>query len=210
MAITTYTELQTAVGNWLGRSDLTSRLPEFIAMAEPKIRRKLRDKKVIGALTLSVGVASKALGSTVKELESMRFNHGDKQYALREMTPEGLASLRRTGTGTPMAYAVVGDTAYFNVAPDAAYVLEITYIEKIAALSGGAPTNTVLTNSPDIYMYGTLIEAEPYLEHDERVGMWKGMFEEAIMEENIYRERQEIGANPEAQLPVVFGEDDGL
>ena len=203
MAITTYAELQTAVGNWLNRSDLTSRIPEFIALAEPDMRRQLRDKKTVGALTLTAAVASKALGATVKSLESLRYNSTSRNYPLRQMTPAGLASIRRAGSGAPEAYAVIDGTAYFDVAPDAAYVMEMTFIEKITALSLGV--TSTFTNSPDIYLYGTLVQAAPYLEHDERVPLWKGLYEEAVAKENAYREATEFGAAPEMQLPTVFG-----
>src|SRR5574343_38100 len=42
MAITTNSELNTAVANWLSRSDLTSRIPEFIALFEAKFNRDMR------------------------------------------------------------------------------------------------------------------------------------------------------------------------
>ena len=42
MAINTYATLQTAVANWLDRSDLTDRIPEFIALAEARMNRTLR------------------------------------------------------------------------------------------------------------------------------------------------------------------------
>jgi len=42
MAISTYSELTTAVANWLDRDDLTLRIPEFIALAEAKFNRTLR------------------------------------------------------------------------------------------------------------------------------------------------------------------------
>lgn len=209
MAITNYTELQTAVGNWLGRGDLSSRIPEFIALAEADIRRDLRDKKVVGPLTLTAGTASKALGATVKELESLRYNTSSLQWPLREKSPAGLAEIRRTGSGIPQAYSVVNGTVYFDINPADAYVLEMTYLEALTPLSGGAPANNTLTNSPDIYLYGALRHAAPYLEHDERIATWKTMYEEAVMKENIYRERQEFGATPEMHLPVVFGEELG-
>lgn len=34
MAITTYAELQTAVGNWLHRSDVSTIIPDLIALGE--------------------------------------------------------------------------------------------------------------------------------------------------------------------------------
>jgi hypothetical protein len=47
MAISTYAELQTAAANWLGRADLTSRIPEFVALAEAKFNRTLRIRDMI-------------------------------------------------------------------------------------------------------------------------------------------------------------------
>ena len=42
MAISTFAELKTAAANWLDRSDLTDRIPEFIALAEARFNRVLR------------------------------------------------------------------------------------------------------------------------------------------------------------------------
>jgi len=45
MAITTYSELKTAVADWLNRSDLTSAIPNFIALAEAQMSRQIRHRK---------------------------------------------------------------------------------------------------------------------------------------------------------------------
>lgn len=207
MAITTYSELQTAVGNWLNRGDLTSRIPEFIALAEADLRRRLRDKANVSSLTLGAGTPTFGLATNVKSVSSLRYNTGTYNFALREKSPQGLAALRRAGTGMPRAYAVVDGTLYFDVTPDSAYTLQATIIEKITPLSVSNTSNSTLTNSPDIYLYGSLIAAAPFLEHDERVQTWSQLYELAIAAENAYRESQEFGATPEMDLPVVFGED---
>lgn len=207
MALANYTDLQAAMTNWLNRSDLSSRIPEFIALAEADIRRQLRDKKTTAALTLDADVATKTVGGLVKELVSLRYNTSTRKYALVEMTHTALANVRGTASGAPRYYAFSDGILYFDVTPDSTYVMEITYIEKILALSGGSPTNYTLTNSPDIYLYGSLMQAAPFLEHDERVGLWEKMYTQAVERENIYRERLELGATPVMQLPVVFGEE---
>ncbi len=205
MAITTYAELQTAVGNWLNRGDLTARIPEFITLAEAKVRRVLRDRALVGALSLSVGDPTKTLGAAVKELISLRYNTGVYYHNLIRVTPTALADFRRAGSGMPTHYTVINGIAYFDVAPDTAYVLDMTYIEKLTALSAGV--TTTFTNNPDLYLYGALAEAEPYLEHDERAGMWGAQFAAAIQDENTYRERAELGGGlVEMRLPVVFGD----
>ena len=56
MAITTYTELKTAIANFLARSDLTDRIPEFISLAESRMSRELETRsqeKRATALTTS-------------------------------------------------------------------------------------------------------------------------------------------------------------
>ena len=64
MAIGTYSELQTAVANWLDRDDLTDRIPEFIALAEAKMNRVLRIslmENVSTALTMVSGTRDYSL-----------------------------------------------------------------------------------------------------------------------------------------------------
>jgi len=53
MAISTYSELQTAVANWLDRDDLTDRIPEFIALAEARFNRVLRLRSMESKQTAS-------------------------------------------------------------------------------------------------------------------------------------------------------------
>ena len=37
-----------------------------------------------------------------------------------------------------------------------------------------------MTNAPDIYLYGTMLEAEPFIMNDERVPLWALGFEKAV------------------------------
>jgi len=206
MAITTYAELQTAMSNWLNRSDLTSRLPEMIALAEPRMRRLLRDKTTVAASTTAGGADTITLPAAVKELLSVRYNTGTFEYPLIKMSAQALAGVRSTGSGRPLYYAVVGSTLLWDVTPDSNYTLELVYVEAITPLSNSNTTNSTLTNSPDIYLYGSLAESAPFLEHDDRVAMWEQRFLAAIDDENNARERQDLGGTPQMGLPVVFGD----
>ncbi len=209
MAITTYAELQTAAGNWLGRADLTARLPEFIALAEPKIRRLMRDRtaRVQGNLTPSDDTLDFPTGC--KQVISLALNEASFKMPLRPVSPNQLALLARSGTGRPSAYTVVDGVMIFDVAPDIAYAYVLVYVAGVTALSGSNTTNNVLSNSPDIYLYATLLEAAPYLEHDARVPLWSQAFEKAVTEENNYRERMDVPNGTEMDSPITFGADDG-
>ena len=50
------------------------------------------------------------------------------------------------------------------------------YYKKLDALSDSSPTNDILTNYPDIYLFGSLAEAELYLKNDQRAGLWDQRF----------------------------------
>ena len=54
MAITTYSELKSAVADWLLRDDLTSVIPSFISLAEAKFNRRIRDYRMMTRATTSV------------------------------------------------------------------------------------------------------------------------------------------------------------
>jgi hypothetical protein len=204
MAIDNYTELQSLVLNYLGRADLVAIVPELISIAEEEIRATLRKQVVRAALTLNSDAVS--LPAACAELRSVRYNTDTRKYTLKAMTAEGLASVRRVGSGTPNYYAVVAGTLLLDIDPDVDYTAEIVYYESLVSLSVAAPANATLTGSSRIYLFGTLKEAAPYLEHDERVPLWEAKFEKAINDENIARERAELGGAPKViALPYVFG-----
>jgi hypothetical protein len=83
-----------------------------------------------------------------------------------------------TGSGTPEFYTLVDNTIRVNSIPEDE--VEISYYVRIPALTDDAPTNWMLTNHPDVYLYGSLIHAEPYLKNDKRILTWKTMYEMAL------------------------------
>lgn len=204
MSLATYSDLQNAVINWLGRTDLAARVPEFITLAEADIRRVLRDKVV--RESINIDGATVALPATNVELRSLRYDTDLLKYPLVLVTESTLAAYRRTGSGVPYYFAVVDNTLLFDITPDTTYTAEITYFQKLVPLASAGTTNDTLLNSPDIYLFGTLKEAEPYLQHDERNPMWSQKYEKAVADENAARERAELGAAPAViRLPIIFG-----
>jgi hypothetical protein len=101
---------------------------------------------------------------------------------LRVGTPEILAETRAnySTTGRPIACALIGGALVVAPAPDATYTLELQYFEKLVPLSTSAATNSVLAESPDLYLYGALLHSAPYLSHDERIETWETRFEKAL------------------------------
>ena len=205
MAINTYATLKTAVANWLGRGDLTSRIPEFIALAEASMARNLRQEVVRdAAFSLTSGEDTVALPAGCGELRSLRYNTSTLKFPLDNRTEVGLADIRQAGSGIPIAYAVVDGTLLLNIAPSDDFTMEIVYYAALTPLDDDA--DTIAMRLADIYLYGALMAAEPYLEHDERLPMWAAQYNKAVADENLARERAELAAMPSVRrLPVVFG-----
>ena len=53
MALATYSDLKTAVANYLARSDLTAVIPDFVRLAETRLRRELRIRQMLQVVTTS-------------------------------------------------------------------------------------------------------------------------------------------------------------
>lgn len=178
MSITTYNELKTAVANWLHRSDLTARIPEFITIAEDRLNRVLRSRAQVtrATVTLSTSAASIALPTGWRETIAFNNDQGDE---LEEVTWEELPEI--DNTGRPKYYAIA-DKIYFECTPGSAYDYTMTYYKALDLATDG--TNTVLTNHRDLYLYGALIAAEPFLKNDQRLPLWTTMFNAAVKEVN--------------------------
>ena len=196
MAINTYATLQTAVANWLDRSDLTDRIPEFIALAEARMNRTLRlaimlnvDETTLGgAATLVSGTRDYALPSGYLQMVDFHLRTSPIT-TLSYLTPENMNRMwAGSQVGRPLAYTIFSDNASgtpikkvrLGPSPGSAYDYSIMFYKKIDALSDSNTTEQMLTNNPDVYLYGALLEAEPFLMNDQRVQLWATAFQESL------------------------------
>ena len=182
MAINTYSTLQTAVANWLDRDDLADRVPEFISLAEATFNRVLRIRAMETTLADTTPSGSKEDPLPTGYLQ-MREIHLTTSpiVSLAYITPEIMYRIRSGSvTGKPTNYSILGDNILFGPTPDGAYDYSITYYKAFTALSDAAPTNWLITNAPDLYLYGTLLQAEPFLMNDERVPLWERAVRQVI------------------------------
>ena len=175
MAINTYSTLQTAVANWLDRSDLTDRVPEFIALAEATFNRvlRLRAMETTVADTTPSGSKEDALPTGYLQMREIHLTTSPV-VSLAYITPEIMYRIRAGSTsGKPNSYTIVGDNILFGPTPDGAYDYSMTYYKSFDALADDTQTNWLVLNAPDLYLYGTLLQAEPFLMNDERVPLWE-------------------------------------
>ena len=186
MALSTFTELKDAVADWLDRSDLTTRIPDFITLAEARLNRDLRIRpmEVRSTMETTSGQRYFNLPGGYLQMRNIQLNT-NPIMPLEYITPEMLDRLYGSDTtGKPKAYTLIGDEIQLAPIPDSDYTVEMAFYEKFTALgdgtSGTVTSNWLTTNAPDVLLYGALLEAEPFIKNDERIGLWLNAYNGAI------------------------------
>ncbi len=167
MALSTYADLQASIADWMARSDLTSVIPDFIAMFEARANRELRVRQMLTSTTLTptAGVATLPVdylewrrvtwsGSPLRELEYVEPTYLNAAY------PSGPSDL-------PNFFSIEG--ASLKIAPIDGTGLTFLYYQKIPTLSAGnQATHWLWTAHPDLYLYGAISAGKAYMQDLEK------------------------------------------
>ena len=181
MAISNYSELKTAIASWLDRTDLTDIIPDFIALAETRHKRDFKIRRMETRVTANTidGSEFYSLPDDYVAMRNIKLNT-DPKTPLEFLTPEIMDRLNAgSSKGTPKAYTIKGNSIELRPIPDGVYEIEVSYYKHFTALSDSNTTNDMLTHHPDVYLYGALVEAEPYLQNDKRIQVWSGYYDRA-------------------------------
>lgn len=203
MALANYSDLKVAVAGWLNRTDLTDQIPDFITLAESKLNRrlKLRVMETEASLSLSSGGQSVALPSGFVEPMDLWAEDPEGRRDLRYLDPSQMPD--HVAQDRVEYWTITGANIVFERPSDAALTLTLRYLASFA-LSDASPTNWLLTNHPDVYLFATLVEAAPYERDTEALGIWSARLEAAIQEVNLKEGRSRslstLSVDPVLQL----------
>jgi len=203
MAITTYAELQAAAANWLVRADLAARIPEFITLAEARLNRVLRARlaEVEAPLSGVAGARTLPLPAGFAEPLALWIVRATGREALPFIAPSliGASSLR----GEPAAWTVDGASLAFDRPCDQAYGFTLRMLAKFG-LSDAQPTNALLTDYPDAYLFATLCEAAPFLRDGELSAAYEARLSRALDEINSKDARSRAARALTTELTSAF------
>ena len=181
--MTDFVTLQADVAAWLAKDSLTAVIPSFIRLAETRIRRDVRVRQMTKRAR-STGEATRflSLPNDYLELRTLRLiNDSGEPVALDEVEPDAL-NVRSNSGGNPIKYCVHRELEFDAVVPRTTS-LEIVYYAPFAALAT-ASTNWLSQNAEDVYLYGALMQAEPYLKNDDRISTWANGYNGAVQAVN--------------------------
>jgi hypothetical protein len=205
MSILTYSELQTAVANWLARSDLTDRIPEFITLAEAKFNRELRSIRMEKRSYTSANTATTepefiSLPSDFQTMRRIRLSGVTGKPQLENVSQQQANALRteyENISAQPWYFTIQGDEIELIPTPNEDYEIEMVYRANIPALASNS-TNWLLTLAPDAYLYGALLESAPYIKDDGRIQVWALGLSNAIDSLNRLSAEQSYASGPMA------------
>ena len=182
MALNSYSALKDSVAAWLNEADLVARIPDFVALAEAVINRRVDHRLMVGVATLGVGNGRATLPEDFTAVRAVRVG-GER---LDFVTLDAYAA---RGTGMARHYSLAGDHMLFDQTVTTA---TLVYSRQVPPLSENGD-NWLLDAFPDVYLYGTLSQAAPYAEDSERAATWAQLFDTAIREINADGQNQSFG-----------------
>jgi hypothetical protein len=181
MPLQTYSDLTTAIGNWLQRSDLAALLPNFVQLFEACANRRLRvrQQEATVALTPSNGVV--ALPSDYLSWRRLTWT-GNPRQELGFVEPSWLqAAYPNVPTDIPRVFTIEGGNIKTMPLDPGNVALELVYFQQIPSLAANS-TNWLMSQHPDLYLFGALVEAQAYTVNAETAALWKARRDELFGE----------------------------
>lgn len=201
MALSSYTELKAAVRTELdistsGIADAV--IVDAITRAESKVNRRARFREMeqlayatYSAATAAIEDRLIALPTGFIELINLRVRkttEDDTDYVeIPYVDPGRIAEYYRAGTDLERLRYTLRDQIEFSHAVTTDHRVMMHYIKRWDIETD--ETNWLLTNFPDVYLYGALAECEMHVRQDARMPMWRTLFDEGIAELNTMDER---------------------
>lgn len=205
--ITDTPSLTAAIVEYLGRDQdttLIARVPWFIQSLESKMNRSLFVRQMeqrSTALTNPTATEPEfiALPSDFQTMRRIRITGGVQsgipflEYKSNQQMDEYKAC--HVTSGQPQYFTIFGNEIELGPSPDAIYTLEMVYRQNIPPLATNS-TNWLLTLAPDLYLYGALMEASPYIKKDARIPVWASFLASALSDLNDLGKTSQFNAGP--------------
>jgi len=187
MALSDFSQMQAAVAKWAwkeGDAKFLAAIPDFFALVENIVQYgepgveplRVREMENTATVTLTNGV-----GPLPDDyLEFRQVTDGSNPNRLLEPVDGwyGEEEFPWQGLGRAAYFAVNGTS--IRTYPKSASNLTLAYYQKIPALTQADPVNWLLTKAPNVYLFGALMQAAPYMREDERLGLFGQRFAAAL------------------------------
>jgi len=184
--VLTYDSLTSSVLQYLERSDqaVIEAIPTFITLCEFEIAQQIKtlgqQQVVDSAMTLNNAIIPKP----ARWRKTVSFNvtgYSGTPSPVYVRKYEYLLNYNTGGTtGLPLYYADYDyDHWLVSPTPDSNYPFQVLFYERLQPLSSTNQTNWLTQNAPNAMLYGTLLQAMPFLKNDQRT-IFQQKYQEAM------------------------------
>lgn len=183
----TYASLVTDISSYLERTDTATleKIPTFIMLAEQVISSEIQflGNLTVVTSTMTVGEPIIVKPARWRKTVSVNLVKSSQRQPVFLRKYEYLRNYwpNASQTDTPIYYCDY-DYTHWLVAPtpDLAYNYEILYYERVQPLDVTNQTNWFTQYAPQAMLYGSLLQAMPFLKNDERIPMWQAQYDKVI------------------------------
>jgi hypothetical protein len=214
-SLDTYEGLQFAILNWLARADdeedpVVDTVRDFITLAEARINSELRVRQMIERVAAPVDEVKESMPARFLEpISASIILASGRIYPLKYVTAHELSlGSARSAQGDPQLYSIVGGELMFapvitfddTVAEEDRPKVEIIGYFSQPALGEGQDTNDILKFFPNIYLYGSLLEATAFVSSDQ-ITTWAAAYQEAVDKANALGQASQFESMAVEPLP---------
>lgn len=186
-AVMTYDSLVENVQSYLERTDAATiaKIPLFIMLAEQVIAAEIKFLGNLVVNTSTMVTNANVIDKPARWHKTVSMNitvAGERRPVLlrkyeyiRNYWPNPAE------TDVPLFYCDYDYTHWLvGPTPNAPYVFEVLYYERAQPLDSSNQTNWFTTYAPQALLYGSLLQAMPFLKNDDRIPMWQAQYKQII------------------------------
>lgn len=209
MALDNYANLLASVGDWFADTTLSSQMADAVTLLEAELNRSLRVRRMENLSTSTTTVAgtqSYAWPTGFLECRSGPYivQSSAPNRVLQFVTPSALQEMDDgRGNDLPAYWSDYMASLYLFPKPVAGLTIHIPYYKKLALATD--TTNWLLSNHPDVYLYGTLMQMGTYETESERLALWASRYAtglKGVMDED---KRVKGGTQPARVMADTMG-----
>ena len=207
MALNNYANLKASIENWSHREDVKAVIDDFIQLAEtemysnPDATLRLRSMEQSTTVNTVITDDFVALPATFLEFRRASITVDGVERLLEYKTPDQM-NIDLTRSGIPK-YFTITDQIYFEILPDRVYTINFDFYGRLTSLDANNITNDILTDYPNVYLYGALRSLQQYAMDAEQESLNYSRFIKAIQGANKTDRKGRFGVAPKQRLRSV-------
>lgn len=201
MAISNFTELKTAIGTWLDRTDISDVATDLIKICESDLNSRIRARCMRAHSTITPSQVYDYVDLPSRFLEVISFTT-DTGSQVKRVGMDEIQNRRYCASAGRPAFFDITSRIEFDKVSDGAYAFVLYYYKSLDIATD--TTNDILSKYPNVYLYGSLLAAAPYLKQTDQLQVWVTLYNQGIDQVNNTENRD----YKPAQFELPFGDAD--